>query len=86
MLPMVQKPWFVDSWSTLDPLQCIWGFDPPQNPCVILTNIKTIKNWTTFTALGDPIPTVPQHNLVTRPKSLWSWGLHLHLQHPDCLN
>ena len=26
--------------------------------------------------LGDPVPTVPQHNLVTRPESLY-WCNHI---------
>ena len=30
--------------------------------------------------LGDPIPTVPQHNLVTRPKSLQWCGFDLRTQ------
>ena len=67
---MACKPWFVDSWSTLDPLQCIRVFEPPQNPCVRLNITNNIQKWTKFAALGDPVPTVPQHNRVTRPKSL----------------
>ena len=27
--------------------------------------------------LGEHVPTVPQHNLVTHPKSLQWWGIHL---------
>ena len=30
--------------------------------------------------VGDPVPTVPQHTLVTRPESLRWWVLHLRLQ------
>ena len=54
---MVCRPWFVDSWSTLDPLQCIRGFYPPQNPCVRLNITKNIQKWIKFVALGDPVPT-----------------------------
>ena len=32
--PMVRKPWFADSWYTLDPLQCIWGFHHPKTPAL----------------------------------------------------
>ena len=70
MHPMVRKLWFVDSWSTLDPLQCLRGFDPHRNPCARLNNTKNIQKWTKFVALGDVVPTVPQHNLVTHLESL----------------
>ena len=59
MLPMVRKSWFMDSWSTLDPLQCIRGFDPPQNPYVRLNNIKNIQNYTKFAAFRGPCSNSP---------------------------
>ena len=33
--------------------------------------------------VGDPVPTVPEHNLVTHLESLRWWVLHLNLQQFD---
>ena len=40
-----------------DPLQCFWGFDPPQNPCARLKYAKTIQKYSKFSqfaAFGGP--------------------------------
>ena len=66
MHPIVRKPWFTDSWSTLDPLQCIMGFDPPQNPCARLIKTKIYKTYTKLQLLGDHVPIATLHNLTTK--------------------
>ena len=40
-------------------LQCIRGFDPPQNPCVKLNIIKNIQNGPVSQLVGDPVQTYP---------------------------